>query len=54
MRLIVICAWCGKFIRLKAAPGDEPPKKPVSHGICEDCKRKLDADLAARKTTNLQ
>ena len=52
MRLIVICAWCGKFIRFKDAPGDEPPKKPVSHGICKDCKRKLDADLAARKTTN--
>ena len=54
MKFIVICAWCRKFIRFKDAPGEEPPKNPVSHGICEDCKRKLDADLAARKCSNHQ
>ena len=52
MKLIVICAWCKKFIRFKDAPGEEPTNSPLSHGICENCKCKLDADLADRKTTN--
>jgi len=52
MKLIVICAWCGKFLRVKEAPGDQPLKHPISHGICEDCKRKLDAEVAARKCSN--
>lgn len=42
MKLIVICAWCGKFIRFKDSPGDTPPKDPISHGICPECKRKLE------------
>ena len=52
MKFIVICAWCRKFIRFKDAPGNTFPKNPVSHGICEDCKRKLDAEWATLKCIN--
>ena len=41
MKLIIICAWCGKFIRFKGVPGDIPPKNPISHGICPNCKIRL-------------
>ena len=37
MKLMVICAWCGKFIRFKDAKLKRPPKNPISHGICPDC-----------------
>ena len=45
MQIIVICAWCGKFIRFREAPGDKPPKLPISHGICPACKDKLDEEI---------
>lgn len=41
MKLIVICAWCGKFLEFKDIPGEKPPSLPVSHGICPACKDKL-------------
>ena len=46
MKLIVICAWCGKFIRFKDAPGDEPPKLPISHSICPECALNLEEETA--------
>jgi len=45
--MIVFCAWCGKFIRFKDAPGAEPRKSPISHGICPDCREKLYAETAS-------
>ena len=54
MKLIVICAWCGKFIRLKDAPGDTPPRLPISHGICAECKEKLEAETASELCVNHQ
>lgn len=45
MRLIVICAWCKKFMRFKQWEGDEPPKLPVSHSICPVCKIKVDEKI---------
>ena len=47
MKLIVICAWCERFLGLKDAPGDQPAKSPISHGICPECKRKVEAETAA-------
>jgi hypothetical protein len=35
----VICAWCGLLIR------DGDPKLPISHGLCVNCKDKLEQDL---------
>jgi len=32
----VICAWCGKVIRIG--------KEPASHGICKECAAKMRAD----------
>jgi len=52
MKLIVICAWCRKFIRFKEVPEDRPPKDPISHGTCDECKRMVDEDLAAMKCPN--
>ena len=37
MKLMVICARCGIFIRFKDAKLNRPPKNPISHGICADC-----------------
>ena len=50
MKLIVICAWCGQFIRLKDHPGDIPPKNPITHGICAKCKRVLENETAEADT----
>jgi len=52
MKLIVICAWCGKFIRFKDVPGDTPPRLPISHGICAECKEKLEAETASELCVN--
>jgi DNA-directed RNA polymerase subunit RPC12/RpoP len=30
----VVCAWCSKTIK-------EEDGKPISHGICTDCKEKI-------------
>lgn len=30
----VICAWCKKVLK-------DGPEEPVSHGICEECEKKL-------------
>ena len=54
MKLIVICAWCGKSIRFKDAPGDKPPKIPITHGICADCKEKVEAEIASELCVNHQ
>ena len=54
MKLIVICAWCGKSIRFKDAPGDKPPKIPISHAICSKCKEKLMAEVASELCVNHQ
>jgi hypothetical protein len=54
MKFIVICAWCGKFIRFKDAPGDDAPKLPISHGICPDCKEKLEAEIGSINCANHQ
>ena len=45
MKLIVICFWCGKFIRFKKWHGDKPPKLPITHGICPDCKKIVEEEI---------
>ena len=52
MKLIVICAWCGKFIRFKDAPGDKLPKIPISHGTCPECKEELETEMASEMCVN--
>lgn len=37
----VFCAWCGKVLK----PG--PTDGPVSHGICAECAKAFDAEIAA-------
>lgn len=54
MQLIVICAWCGKFIRFKDAQTDTPPKDPVTHGICPDCKDNLEQEIQDTKGENYE
>jgi hypothetical protein len=45
MKLMVICAWCRQFIGFKDLPGDHPPKNPITHGICAECKRNLENEI---------
>jgi hypothetical protein len=39
----IICAWCGKHMGTKMVdPGSTPPgKRPATHGICEECFKKM-------------
>jgi len=39
MDLKMVCSWCGKTMR------EGTPGAPVSHGICPECKEKLEAQL---------
>ena len=43
--MIVICAWCKKFIREKEPKED----KSVSHSCCEECKKKVDEQIKKQK-----
>jgi hypothetical protein len=45
MKLMVICVWCRQFICFKDLPGDHPPKKPITHGICAGYKRELEKEI---------
>ena len=42
----IVCAWCGKEIGKKGNDDEE-----VSHGLCEECFAKLEAEKES-KTTN--
>ena len=44
MYLKVICAWCGKFIRMKECEGSGVNTLPISHSICPACARKLEKE----------
>ncbi len=41
MYLRVICAWCGKFIRIKENKDLNKGTSLISHSICPVCKRKV-------------
>lgn len=45
-----VCAWCDKELPpndLKPAPG--LPPDAVSHGMCEQCKKQLDARVRPKE-----
>jgi len=45
MYLKVICAWCGKFMRIKECKGAGVNTLPISHSICTACSRKLEDEM---------
>jgi hypothetical protein len=45
MYLKVICAWCGKFMRMKECKGSGVNTLPVSHSICAACSIKLEDEM---------
>ena len=45
MYLKVICAWCGKFIRMKECEGSGVNTLPVSHSICAACTKNLEEEI---------
>ena len=45
MQLMVICSWCGKFMRFKDAGTQVIPKVPITHSICPVCKIKVDEEI---------
>ena len=49
MRLMVICSWCGKFIRFKSLQRDIPPKNCITHGICDDCRQQVKTEINKMK-----
>jgi len=40
----VICAWCKKDLGTEEGPEDQ-----ISHGMCDECKKKWDEDLKKLK-----
>jgi len=44
MYLKVVCAWCGKFLGIKPGGAPAMARPPVTHGICCECKRKLEEE----------
>jgi hypothetical protein len=40
----VVCAWCGRIIRI-GGPLSFSPRSEVSHGICDDCSRKVQLEF---------
>ena len=45
MYLKVICAWCGKFMRMKECKAAGVNTLPISHSICASCSRKLEEEI---------
>ena len=51
IEILIKCSWCGKLI------GEKPPyggihneySTQVTHGICEECQRGMDADIRAEQ-----
>ena len=43
----IVCAWCGKLIRYEIWPEPQPGSVGgnVSHGICPECARKVEASF---------
>ncbi|KAF1080280.1 MAG: hypothetical protein GQF41_3448 [Candidatus Rifleibacterium amylolyticum] len=39
----VVCAWCSKILKVDSA--DTRPR-PISHGICQDCSKKIFTEMA--------
>jgi hypothetical protein len=45
MYLRVVCAWCGRFLRIKEVEDTDKPTLPVTHSICLECKWKLEEEV---------
>jgi len=41
MSIVIICAWCSKYMETKE--GEAP--RPISHSICPDCEKKVLAEI---------
>ncbi len=37
MGMVLVCAWCGKFLGLKGPAGQPDSDPEISHGICNAC-----------------
>jgi phage FluMu protein Com len=49
MSLTVVCAWCGKFLRIV-----DCKESGISHGICPACFAVQMAEVKANKNTGEQ
>jgi hypothetical protein len=43
--VVIICAWCG----IKIAETAEGPKDMISHGVCEECEKIIQAQMEDEK-----
>ena len=41
MRFYVVCAWCGKLLRIEEYDSGNKNKHAISHAICECCKARV-------------
>ena len=48
----IVCAWCNKIYHIKAWEVKEGNKTAVSHGICAECEKRQQAELASLKKNN--
>lgn len=48
----VVCAWCGRIIRI-GGPLSFLPRSEVSHGICDDCSRKVQLEFRRGPTARI-
>jgi hypothetical protein len=51
MKLVAVCAWCGKTIGTKETDG-ESKTALVTHGICKECKDKALEEIQNEKPQN--
>ena len=45
MRFYVVCAWCGKLLRILECEALDKDTKTISHGICESCKARVQNEV---------
>ena len=52
MVLKIVCAWCHKDLGTKECEGCNQDEPRITHGICEECQRKVMAEIENYKTQN--
>ncbi len=45
MYLRIQCAWCGMFMGIKECEGSIDKAYKISHGICPECKARVEMEL---------
>ena len=49
MVLKIVCAWCRKDLGSKECEGNGNEEHSITHGICEECRRKVMEEMENHK-----